>query len=289
MSWILSALSDEAGAAPQEQVRALREAGIRYVDLRSIGEHNIASLPVDQARELQQMLQDAGVRVQMFASPIGKIDISEDFQADLDRLNHLGELASVFNCHSIRIFSYFNRAGRDKGQWQSQAIDRLTQLADRADRLGLTLYHENERHIFGETLARVQAIAEAFHGRDTFKFIFDFDNYVQAGEDPWDNWLALRDRTDAIHLKDSTRQGVHVPAGQGDGRVREILSDALKRNWRGPLTLEPHLVHSAAVVATGPSGSGNEQLKDLGPYGCFQLAAREVHKLLRDIGAELAD
>ena len=124
--------------------------------------------------------------------------------------------------------------------------------------LGLVLYHENERHIFGDRLPGVKVIADELRGGSgdgPFRIIFDFDNFNQTGDDVWRNWLELRDQTDGFHVKDSDPNNQHVPAGRGVGKIREILSDALGRGWQGPLTLEPHLAHSAAVLATGPHGS----------------------------------
>ena len=124
--------------------------------------------------------------------------------------------------------------------------------------MGLILYHENERHIFGDLTDDVETLATLRNAN--FKLIFDFDNYQQSGEDVWATWLRLADQTDAIHLKDSTQDNMHVPVGQGNGQVEKILADAVKRGWSGPLTLEPHLTHSKSVVATGPSESAKSGL-----------------------------
>ena len=97
----------------------------------------------------------------------------------------------------------------------------------------------------------------------------------------------LRDRTGAFHLKDSTAppQSMHVPLGEGNGRVREILADALARGWTGSLSLEPHLSHSPAVIATHVHGHENRALKDLSPAESFQVGAEASRRLLDDIGA----
>jgi sugar phosphate isomerase/epimerase len=185
----------------------------------------------------------------------------------------------------VRIFSYYNAQGRSRDEWQSESLNRLKRLRDEASRLGLVLYHENERHIFGDLCADVQTIAREL--RDSpdgvFRLIFDFDNYNQSGEDVWQNWLALRDMTDAIHLKDS-RDNQHTPVGQGTGRVREILEDAANSNWRGPMSIEPHLQHSAAIMATGPSGTANQQFANMTQAESFALACRAATDLLKQTG-----
>lgn len=287
MTWTLSAFADEADPQIDEQIRALQQAGFRWIDPRSVGEHNIAALPEDEAGRVREKLDAAGIGVCMFGSPIGKIDIADDFAIDLAKLEHLGKLKPILGCDKVRIFSYWNKQGADEDAWRLESLRRLEQLKQRAGELGLELYHENEKHIFGDTCDRVEIIADALHG-DNFKLIFDFDNYNQCGDDVWDNWLRLRDRTDAFHLKDSTAENMHVPIGQGNGKAREILADALSRGWSGPLALEPHLKRSAAVVATGPSGQSNEAIKDMGTFDAFQVGASAAREVLDAVGARYA-
>ena len=54
---------------------------------------------------------------------------------------------------------------------------------------------------------------------------------------------------------------------------------------RGPVTLEPHLHHSPAVLATGPGGKPNQKLAELSRTECFQLATDTAKALLASVGA----
>ena len=148
----------------------------------------------------------------------------------------------------------------------------------------IKFHFQNERHIYGDLCVDVLEIAR-LRNKDTFRLIFDFDNYNQSGEDVWDNWTKLRDVTDAIHLKDSTETNEHVPAGQGNGRIREILTDAVARGWNGPVIVEPHLSHSGAVAATGPSGAANKAFSAMAPHESFAVAMDAAHALLKGVGA----
>ena len=286
MTWALSAFADEAGSSTTEQIAALQQAGLSRIDVRNVDGYNITELPIEAAESAKQKLYAGGITVAMYGSPLGKIDIADDMRGELDKLDHLAEMKRVFGCDAVRMFSYYNQAEKPMDEWAAASIDRLKQLRDRAAQHGLVLYHENERHIYGDRLEQVLHIADELRG-DSFKLIFDFDNYSQSGDDVWANWLALRDRTDAVHLKDSTAppNAMHVPAGEGNGQIPRILADALERGWDGPLTLEPHLAHSAAVMATGPSGQQNQALADMSPAECFQVAAEAAKKVLAGIGA----
>ena len=288
MAWTLSGFADEAGNSCDEQICALEAAGITAVDMRKIDGHRIDNLPVEKARDIRKKLDAAKITVAYFGSPIGKADIADDFEVELAKLRHLGSLKDVLGCRAVRIFSYFNKNGASPQEWQKQSLDRLKRLRDLAGQLGLVLWHENERHIFGDRCEQVQVLARELRDGKTFKLIYDFDNFHQSGDDNWDNWQKLKGATDAFHLKDSDAKNQHVPVGAGAGKVKQILTDALKSGWTGPLSLEPHLSHSGAVADTGPHGQANQAYASKTPAECFQIAADAAKKLLKEIGAKVA-
>lgn len=284
MNWTLSAFADEAAPSCDAQIAALARAGLKYLDLRSIEGHNISVLPLETAQEVKVKLDAAGIQVQMLGSPLGKTDIADDFEPELQKLRHIGEVAPILGCHAVRIFSYYNAGNAPHAEWMAKSLSRLEQLRDEAKKLGLVLYHENERHIFGDLGDDVLQIAAL---RDAnFKLIFDFDNYNQSGENVWQTWQKLANATDSFHIKDSTTGNQHVPAGQGNGKIPEILEDAVARGWSGPLAVEPHLSHSGAVAATGPSGVQNEAFSAMPPTESFHLALEAAKSVLAAAGAQ---
>jgi sugar phosphate isomerase/epimerase len=288
MQWILSAFPDEAGASCREQIAALQRADLTHIDLRGIDGFNIAELPLDKARAIKELLDDAALTVNMFGTPLGKIDISDDFETDRRKLAHLSDLAPIFDCFALRIFSYYNKENRPEAEFQSEALRRLNILKEDARRYGLILFHENEKGIFGDTGERNIVLADELRDDKIFKMIFDFDNYNQVGDDVWQNWERLRHATDAFHLKDSTKENQHVPIGQGNGHAREILSDAQSSGWVGSLSVEPHLSHSSAVMATHVSGEENQEYGKLPLPESFHAAVTIAQKLIEEVGAKWA-
>lgn len=292
MTWTLSGFADEAATDIDAQIKVLADGGMKFIDLRNLDGYNISELPLDHAESVKRKLDDAGVRVGMFGSPLGKIDIADDMAVDLRKLRHLSLLADIFGTRKVRIFSYFNEKGASQEQWASESLSRLRQLKELAAELNLSLYHENERDIYGDTCAHVRHIADELRdpgppgSAGTFRLIFDFDNYNQCGEDVWRNWQQLKDVSDAFHLKDSDKQCQHVPIGTGAGYAKEILAEALKSGWDGHLGLEPHLAHSPAVMATGPGGTANQALADLDDVQCFTYAIDTAKDLLNGLGAD---
>ena len=284
MSWVLSAFADEASERMAEQIRILNETGIDHVDLRLVDGINIVDLPLDHARRVQQDLESASISVGMYGSPIGKLDLADDPAQDLQRLEHLAKLRDIFGSNRVRLFSYFNQeAAESEESWKRGAFDRLI---DAADRLDMVLFHENELNIYGDSVEHVMQMARELRAShpDRFKLIFDFDNFMQCGESIDAAWETLADHTDAIHLKESKRMPdgthQHVPAGEGDGRIPEVLEDLARRGFDGPFTLEPHLARSKAVVATGPHGQANQSLGDMNPMELFAVAAKAAQSVM---------
>jgi sugar phosphate isomerase/epimerase len=289
MKWRFSAFTDEAGVTSAQQIAAAVRARLNWIDIRNIDSLNVSVLPVEHARRIRGELDAAGIGVTVLASPIGKIDITDDFAGELAKLEHLAQLAPILGCPAIRVFSYYNQKAKlPHSEWQDKSLERLRTLKTRARELGLTLWHENEVHIFGDRFDDVLTLAREL--RDAhFKFIFDFGNFSAGGDDCWQAWLKLRDHTDAFHLKDNahTQSGelYHVISGQGEGRVREILTDALARGFAGPLSVEAHLQHPPAVVSTGPSGIANPQYAHLSLEDAFNVAVNGARKLLESLDA----
>jgi sugar phosphate isomerase/epimerase len=284
--WTVSSFADEGGGSCDEQIAASQAAGLRFIDIRNMDGFNISVLPTEQAEIIKPKLDAAGISVQMFGSPVGKIDVLDDIEIDLVKIRHMGKLAPILGCNAIRLFSYYNKQGLTHEEWQVTTIERLAKLRDTARELGLVLYHENERHIFGDLGKDVRVLGDALRDA-TFRMIFDFDNYNQSGEDVWETWILLRDQVDAIHLKDSI-DGQHVPVGQGTGSVKKILRDAVARSWSGPLSIEPHLSHSGAVAATGPSGVENKAFGKMPPSESFRIACDAATAIFSELGAPVS-
>ncbi len=288
MPWTLSGFADEASENTPEQIAACLVGGITHIDPRNVDGHNITDLPLDHAKRVAEQYETAGLRVNMYGSPIGKIDITDDIQIDLDKLDHLGKLKDLFGATGVRVFSYYNKSNADKAKWQQESLDRLKRLRDRAGDLGLVLFHENESDIFGDHPEDVARIAQLRDGQ-TFKLIYDFANYIRTGVEPSQCWAMFKDQTDCFHLKDQMQDGQHVPIGRGDTDAEAILRDAVESGWQGPCVIEPHLTHSQAVVATGAHGAGDVSLAGMSPAQSFQVATKAAHELIASVGAEVAD
>ncbi len=232
----LAAFADEAGSDVEVQIRALQENGVPCLEIRGVGDKNITALTVDEAKELKKRLDDAGISVWSIGSPLGKISVGDEFAPHLDTFKHTLELSRVLGAGNIRMFSFFCPKG-EAAYCRDIVFERLHQFCAAAQGSGITLCHENEKGIYGDTADRCLDILRNF---PAIKAVYDPANFLQCGEDTIRAWELLEPYIAYMHVKDVREDGVVVPAGQGHGRIPELLERYEKMGGQ-VLTLEPHL------------------------------------------------
>lgn len=236
----LSGFGDEICDSFAGQLDAMAGLGLRYIDPRGIDGKNIADLSPREAAEAKRILDDKGFRVGCIGAPIGKYPIEADFEPELERFQRTLDNARTLGADRMRIFSFFIPQGHAPEAYRQQVIDRLCRLLETSKGSGMTLLHENEHGIYGDTARRCLDLARSIPDA-RFGLIFDPCNFLFAGEEPYpDAYTCLRGRIAALHIKDGRGKQV-VPAGQGDGRIPEMLKALYADGFSGMATLEPHL------------------------------------------------
>jgi len=250
----LCGFADEISPDLDEQVRVCRACGVSRFELRSVDGINVLDFDRTLRERVRRTLRDAGMSVACIGSPVGKVKISEPWDAHFARFKTAVELAEFFDARLIRLFSYYAADDRDDiARHRDEVVRRLRAKVEYLGDRDIVLVHENESHIFGE---RGAACLDLMRSIDSSKLrsAFDFANFIVGpGERPRDNWPMLKPYTAHFHIKDA-RLGDRaiVPAGEGDGDIGPILADAYRGGYRGLVSLEPHL--AAAGQFSGFSG-----------------------------------
>lgn len=229
-SLTLCAFSDEADPTFGGQIAALRRNGISLMELRSAEGRNVRDFPVPLSKEYRKMLDGEGIAVWSVASPLGKEDIGLDFTAYLDTVKRVCETAQIFGTSRVRVFSFYHAYGE-----RERVIDYLDHITETAHGFGVTLCHENEKEIYGDTETRVRDLLGHVAG---LKSVYDPANFLQVGE-PAERTLPLVKESEYFHIKDVIAStGELVPAGYGDGEIGRLLR-LIRRDT--VLSVEPHL------------------------------------------------
>ena len=249
----LSGFADEISADFNEQLEGLKANGIEYIEVRGVNGKNISTLNQEEMNEAQKLLVKHNIKVSAIGSPIGKVKITDDFEAHIKVFENCMLAAEIFGTKYMRMFSFYIDDNK-YDEYRGEVMNRLEKLAELAAKKNILLCHENEGGIYGESPERCLDIMRRFKGG--IKFVFDPANFVVGGHSPYpEAYNNLAEYIEYMHIKDAGDDGI-VPAGAGKGCIKEILSDLiLNRKFEGFLSIEPHL-----SVFTGLKELGGEEI-----------------------------
>ncbi len=237
--YILSAFADEAAIDLPGQIAALKQNGITHIELRLLDGRPHIEKTDDELKAVKAQLDEAGIKVSSIGSPIGKYEIEKDFEPHFAQLRRSVEIAKLMGADKIRIFSFFIKDGKF-AEYKDEVIDRLQKMVAYAKAEGITLCHENEEGIYGDSPERVAELLEAVPDMGA---IWDAANYILCGFNPMTGFNACKSRLTYMHIKDALGlEEAIVPAGEGEGLIKEVMElagDATEETIF--LTMEPHL------------------------------------------------
>ncbi|MDE5950322.1 MAG: sugar phosphate isomerase/epimerase [Acetatifactor sp.] len=276
---VLTGFADEIAASLDTQMQVLEKLHMNHIEMRGVDGRNFVEYSEAEAREIRKRLENRGFALSAVGSPIGKIGITDDFVPHMELFKHTVELAHIMNTPNIRMFSFYVPR-ENAASCKEQVMERLGQFVDYAAVSGVVLLHENEKGIYGEMAEGCLDILKQFAG-EHFTAVFDFANFVQAGQDTLEAYELLKPYISYIHVKDALlKDGSVVPAGYGDGNVKEILRQLKANGYRGYLSLEPHLSEFTGFSSLEKDGKIGKKLSG---EEAFTLAHDALVKILETI------
>ena len=274
----LSAFADEISPDLNGQIATLQREGIRYLDLRSMWNVNVLDLSDGQIGQIKYALDTYSMSVAAIGSPLGKTAIDSPFEETMQKLERAIKVAQVLGTHFIRIFSFYppshpHIVGTRAGTNRDEVMRRLHMMIERARSANITLLHENEKDIYGDTIDHcVDLMRTCANGH--FRAILDPANFIQCAQIPYpDAYDALHPWLAYVHVKDALPDGSVVAAGEGATHWPDLLQRLRADGYDGFFSLEPHL--AAAGQFRGFSGP------DL-----FAKASQALKRLLQEMDWE---
>jgi sugar phosphate isomerase/epimerase len=302
----LTGITDEAADDLDGQIRACRELGWEWIDLRTIDGVNITNISDAEFDRLLEKLDAAGLRISSFGSAIANWGrrVTDPLETDLEELERAIPRMQKAGTRFLRIMSYRpeataptatagGTAAATGSPWsdaelKDEVIRRLTEITRRAEDGGIVCLHENCDTWGGQSYEHTLELLERIDS-PAFSLVFDTGNPVEtrdarpgadgAYQDAYEFYRAVRDHIGYVHIKDGYVEGertVYAFPGEGNARIPEILSDLFDSGYDGGFSIEPHV----AVVFHDPSVTADAGER----WRSFFEYARRTEDLLRQAG-----
>lgn len=256
---IFTGIGDEAANSLEGQINSIAELGWKHLEMRGLEvpgftKANFHDIP-DAAFDLAvRKLETSGIGVYCFGSTIMNWSktINDPFEPTLSEVKMAIPRMKRLNTKYIRIMSL--KPGDEDFRIPAEVFRRVKDVTNRFLDAGLQPVHENCMNYGGMSWQHSLELLDKCPG---LKWVFDTANPIfnpdrskskpWPRQDAWEFWEHVRDHVVHIHIKDATWNPAKKDAdynwpGEGQGRVHDILSDALARGYTGALSIEPHMV-----------------------------------------------
>jgi sugar phosphate isomerase/epimerase len=255
----LMGIGDEAANGIDGQIQATKELGWKYIEPRGVevpgfAKGNFHDIP-DAAFDIAvRKLEEAGVQVYCFGSTVMNWakKISDPFEVTLAEVKRAIPRMKRVGAKYIRVMSF--KPGEEEHAMPTEVFRRVKDVTNMFLDEGIQPVHENCMNYGGMSWQHALELLDKCPGLkwvfDTANPIFNADRSKQKPwprQDPWEFWEHVRDQVVHIHIKDATWNPAKNDAdynwpGEGKGRVRDILKDALARGYDAGISIEPHMV-----------------------------------------------
>lgn len=282
-NFTITGFADEISRNFDDQVRVLKENGIHHIEVRGIDGKNVSDFTSSEAQMYYEKFKNAGISISSIGSPIGKINITDPFATHLEKFKNVLEIARIMKSPYIRMFSFFVDSEEDIIQYKEEVLKRWRQFLNVAkDYPEITLLHENEKGIYGDIPERCLELVATLNDPQ-LKVAFDPANFVQCNVEVYPHaFELLKEHIAYMHIKDAKFSDHKVtPAGLGDGRVADVLTALVARDFHGFASLEPHLSIFDGFVALEKDGvSIDERDEKKDGEVLFNVVADALKKIL---------
>ncbi len=286
----LTGFADEASKVIEGQIRATKELGWEFIELRSVNGVNVTDIPEAEFEAVADKLDQAEVKVNCFGSAVANWakQITDDFDISISETRRAINRMKRLNTKLIRIMSYAVLEGRGPDdQMEQERFRRLRKLNKMFTEAGITPVHENCMNYGGMGWTYTLKLIENVPG---LKLVFDTGNPVFSDDrtwpkpypkqSAWEFYEHVKQHIAYVHIKDSkwdqnAQKPIFTFPGEGHGDIIRIVKDLLANGYDGGLSIEPHL----AVVHHEKSVKPTEQIM----YDNYIEYGRRMEKIIADI------
>lgn len=255
----LMGIGDEAGSSLDSQIAATKALGWKHIEIRVVEvpgfpKGNLHDIPDEAFDRVLAKLEENGLSIYAFGSAIMNWakTIETPFEVTLAEVERTIPRMQRAGARFVRIMSF--KPGDDEAETPAIVFERVREVTLRFLDAGIQPVHENCMNYGGMSWRHAEELLEAAPG---LKWVFDTANPMlnpdRRGpkpwprQDSWEFWLRMKPHTAHIHIKDAVwnpakKDGDYRWPGEGDGRVRDIVADALASGYDAGISIEPHMV-----------------------------------------------
>jgi sugar phosphate isomerase/epimerase len=281
--FVFSAFADEIDASFDKQIEGVRALGIGMIELRGVDGKSFIQLTDEEVLTVKEKLVSNGIGLSALGTPIGKINVDDDFEAHKKLLTRIMDIGDMLGCKVLRMFSFYPAENMNDDEFKSIAFKYVGELLDMADERGFILCHENEKDIFGYSPERELELLEHFCGR--LKAVLDPGNFAFCFEDASKGYPLLKDYIHYFHIKDADESGAIVPPGKGVAYLEETLAAVNKdrKDETVILTMEPHLMNFTGLSNLSKLDDIHHVYSFETPFEAFGVATDAVRKMVEKL------
>ncbi|TAK97138.1 MAG: sugar phosphate isomerase/epimerase, partial [Verrucomicrobia bacterium] len=265
-----------------------RAIEMRAVEVAGCAKANFHDIPDAAFDAAVRQLEDAGISVHCFGSAIMNWakTVETPYEVTLAEVRRAIPRMKRLGTKFVRIMSF--KPGEEEFRIPTKVFERVREVTRMFLDAGLQPLHENCMNYGGMSWQHTLELLDQCPG---LKLVFDPANPVfnpdrskpkpWPRQDAWEFWTNVREHVVHIHVKDASwdasklAESYHWP-GEGQGRVREILADALARGYDGGISIEPHMV-TVFHAPNAEAGTDDAAKKNFVEYG------RRLERLLAEL------
>jgi len=251
----LTGFADEASGDINGQILATKALLWENIEARNVNGKNIHDISEEEFEKVYKAISESGVSINCFGSAIanwGK-DIREPFQISIDEAKRAILRMKKLGTKLIRIMSYaVIKENSPENQMKEERFRRLRELKNMFDDNDITMVHENCMNYGGMGYTYTLELMENVPG---LRLVFDTGNPVQSVDYSADKnqmqssidfYSYVKEHIEYIHIKDGIYNTITQNVdwcfpGEGQGFVREILTDLIQNGFEGGISIEPHI------------------------------------------------
>ena len=300
---ILTGIADEAGDSINSQIAATKALGwehieARFLSVRNFEKGSIHEIPEEAFILAVDALNEAEIKVCGIGSTIGNWahSITDPFDITEGEVERCITRMKVLGSSIVRIMSYSiledENENDHENQFFEERIKRLKNIITRFEDNGITPVHENCMNYGGMSTSHALKLQNEI---PQMKWVFDTGNPVfnadrsaprpYPRQDTWSFYQALKENIVHVHIKDGIwdnlkNECTFTMPGEGDGKVKEILSDLKETNYEGFISIEPHI---ASVFHEEDNEDIDQETKEKNQLDTYIEYGKKLEEIISNI------